>query len=407
MKLNRKFIFLSAAFGGTFLFFFWRVYKSSDRKGLRRFVISVKIAGVLTFASFGSTATAKDTEFLPGSDAFTSQSSIGRPTTRTRSFGTETATGAAGSPKPGSGSGSSSSGSNSAGHSPAVPNGRTAPKPIDRPDVVKNKKLKNEEQCPVESISEPSKGPTSELIVKSDHQDQKVIITDRDVKKCMTQRDRNRSDDQKFNERLFKKETAINIKYPDEVYTKKYRGRLSTIYVKKFSDMEQTITIVDNTSGRFQIKSPITPEEYRNLTNKEKVELELTDLRRDPQIGIMNPKSLKEANTMKRAKEQGLVDDYRRPKLHLGESDVDFVGSNISYELKAVTQTKHKSYQDSANDIVNNIRDSAENMKVRQTLPYYLIDLGDLPDSLKCNMAQTLQEQLESINHLEHFQFVY
>ena len=41
---------------------------------------------------------------------------------------------------------------------------------------------------------------------------------------------------------------------------------------------------------------------------------------------------------MKRAKEQGLVDDYRRPKLHLGESDVDFVGSNISYELKAVTQ---------------------------------------------------------------------
>ena len=66
--------------------------------------------------------------------------------------------------------------------------------------------------------------------------------------------------------------------------------------------MEQTITIVDNTSGRFKIKSPITPEEYRNLTNKEKVELELTDLRRDPQTGVRNVKSVKEANTMKRAK---------------------------------------------------------------------------------------------------------
>ena len=95
------------------------------------------------------------------------------------------------------------------------------------------------------------------------------------------------------------------------------------------------------------------------------MELELTDLRRDPQTGIMNPKSIKEANTLK--------SNYRRPKLHLGESDVVFVGSNISYELKVVTQTKHKSYQDSANDIVNNIRDSAENMKVRPTLPYYLI----------------------------------
>lgn len=104
---------------------------------------SLKIAGVLAFASFGSTATAKDTGFLPGSDAFTSQSSIGRPTTHTRSFITETATGAAGSPKPGSGSSSSSSGSNSAGYSTSVSNGRTVPKPIDRPDVFKKKKSFN------------------------------------------------------------------------------------------------------------------------------------------------------------------------------------------------------------------------------------------------------------------------
>jgi len=47
MKLNRKFIFLSAAFSITFLVFIWSVFKSSDLKGLKRFLISVQIASVL------------------------------------------------------------------------------------------------------------------------------------------------------------------------------------------------------------------------------------------------------------------------------------------------------------------------------------------------------------------------
>ena len=385
-----------------------RVYKSSDRKGLKRFLVSVKIAGVLTFASFGSTAIAKDTGFLPGSDAFTSQPSIGRPTTHTRSFGTETATGAAGSPKPGSGSGSSSSGSNSAGHSSAVPNGRTAPKPIDRPDVFKKKKSFNEEQCPV---GETSRGPTSEMIISSQHQDRKVIITDRDVKKFMTPEDRKRFDDQIFNENTYKNEIGIRVKYPDEVYTKNYQGKLSTIYLEKLKtgDIEATVAIVDNKSGRLKLSSTITAEEYQNLINKKNVDLELTDLRRDPQTDVRNAKSVKEANTMERAKEQGLVDSYRRPKLYLGETDVDFVNLNGSkkYELKAVTQNERKSYQDSAKDIIKNIQNQAEKMKVGETLPDYLIDLEGVPDSLKWNIAQNIQDQLQSINNLDELNFVY
>ena len=49
---------------------------------------------------------------------------------------------------------------------------------------------------------------------------------------------------------------------------------------------------------------------------------------------------------MERAKEQGLVESYRRPKIYLGETDVDFVNLNSSkkYELKAVTQNERKSY---------------------------------------------------------------
>ena len=407
MKLNRKFIFLSAAFGGTFVFFFWRAYKSSDRKGLKRFLVSVKIAGLLTFASFGSTATAKDTGFLPGSDAFTSQPSIVRPTTHSRSFGTETATGAAGSPKPGSGSGSSSSGSNSAGHSPAVPNGRMAPKPIDRPDVFEKKKSFNEEQCPV---GEMSRGPTSEMIISSQHQDRKVIITDRDVKKFMTPEDRKRFDDQIFNEKIYKNEIGIRVKYPDEVYTKNYQGKLSTIYLEKSktAEMEAIVAIVDNKSGRLKLSSTITAEEYQNLININ-VDLELTDLRRDPQTGVRNVKSVKEANTMERAKEQGLVESYRRPKVYLGETDVDFVNLNGSkkYELKAVTQNERKSYQDSAKDIIKNIQNQAEKMKVGETLPDYLIDLEGVPDSLKWNIAQNIQDQLQSIKNLDEFNFIY
>ena len=135
------------------------------------------------------------------------------------------------------------------------------------------------------------------------------------------------------------------------------------------------------------------------------MDLELTDLRRDPQTGVTNAKSVKEANTMERAKEQGLVDNYRRPKMYLGESDADFVNSNGSkkYELKA----ERKSYQDSSKDIIKNIQNKAKKTKVGDTLPDYFIDLEGVPDSLKWNIAQNIQDQLQSINNLNELNFVY
>lgn len=139
------------------------------------------------------------------------------------------------------------------------------------------------------------------------------------------------------------------------------------------------------------------------------MDLELTDLRRDSQTGVRNTKSVKEANTIERAKEQRLVDSYRRPKVYQGETDVDFVNLDGSkkYELKSVTQNEHKSYQDSAKDIIKNIQNRAEKMKVGETLPDYLIDLEGVPDSLKWNIAQNIQDQLQSINNLDELNFVY
>lgn len=167
------------------------------------FVIFSIISGTLLFKS---AANAND-DFLPGVSGLTPQTPIVRPT-RPESLGTKTATGVGGSPKPGSGSGSSSS-----NYCPAISKERTAPKLIDRNYVPKKK----EKQC---SVGEMSKGPTSEMVISSEHLDRKVIITNKDVKKFMTQEDRKRFDDQMFNEKIYKNEVGIMIKSPDKVYKK-------------------------------------------------------------------------------------------------------------------------------------------------------------------------------------------
>ena len=147
--------------------------------------------------------------------------------------GSQTTTGIEGS-NPGSGSGGSSSSAPSSGNldgsCPLNPTPKVAPEV--NPFTPQEKKKKNH-QCPVDSIGEPSKGPSSEMIINSNHQDQIVIITDRDVKKFMTPEDRKRFDDQIFNENIYKNEIGIRVKYPDEVYTKNYQGKLSTIYLTR------------------------------------------------------------------------------------------------------------------------------------------------------------------------------
>lgn len=40
---------------------------------------------------------------------------------------------------------------------------------------------------PRNSFEEPSKKPSSEMVIKSDYQDTNVVVTDKDVKKSMTE----------------------------------------------------------------------------------------------------------------------------------------------------------------------------------------------------------------------------
>jgi hypothetical protein len=81
---------------------------------------------------------------------------------------------------------------------------------------------------------------------------------------------------------------------PDEVYIQNYEGKPSTIYVQKSKteNSEAKVAIVNNQSGRLKLNSLITPEEYVELTNPKNTDLELRDLRRDPQTGVMNEKSI-------------------------------------------------------------------------------------------------------------------
>ena len=112
-----------------------------------------------------------------------------------------------------------------------------------------------------------SKGPTNEMVIRSEHQDRKVIITNEDVKKFMTQEDRKRFDDQMFNEKIYENEVGMMIKSSDEIYKKLYEGKPCTIYLKNGST-EVRVAIVEDKSSRLKLSSPITAEECQNLTNE-------------------------------------------------------------------------------------------------------------------------------------------
>jgi hypothetical protein len=97
MRLSRKSIFLSGVFVVTLRGFFWPTYKSSNLKGLRRFVVSFKIALIPIFGSL-LPAGAKDSGFLPGTEAFTPPPSKPAPNNQGH-FGSKTTSSSSGAPK--------------------------------------------------------------------------------------------------------------------------------------------------------------------------------------------------------------------------------------------------------------------------------------------------------------------
>ena len=135
---------------------------------------------------------------------------------------------------------------------------------------------------------------------------QKVIITDRDVKKFMTPEDRiipkDRLDQtQKINERFKRAEIGMRIANPEKVFGKVYRGKECKIFVTVDDDGTVRSAILNTKSGRLLIDTKLTDKEYASLQDDTSSRFDLTDLRRDVQTDVMNQKSLNEYDSMTRA----------------------------------------------------------------------------------------------------------
>ena len=61
------------------------------------------------------------------------------------------------------------------------------------------------------------KQPSQPLSVKSNHQNDNVIVTKKDVRKWIIQKDRQKTSNQQVNERLFEKKLINTIENPEEV----------------------------------------------------------------------------------------------------------------------------------------------------------------------------------------------
>ena len=90
------------------------------------------------------------------------------------------------------------------------------------------------------------------------------------------------------------------------------------VYIKDIETNDATqkklALIADTENGRAYLGSRLTEQKYSNF--KKTGEINLSDLRRDPQTLAMNQKSIQEAEALNRAKDEGCLTgftDIRRP----------------------------------------------------------------------------------------------
>lgn len=169
----------------------------------------------------------------------------------------------------------------------------------------------------------------SEYYMESQGQEKDTLVTQKDLKKWITDKDREISSNQKQNEKVFRGKVEKSLKSPDEVIPAK-DTHTDDSDCKVFTikdDGEIFATVVDTDSSRATVVTPLTKSEYQNL--KETRKLELTDLSRDTEKRVPTIKGQLEAQTLEKTIDQNLVSDYdnfRRP-LNGKESKADFLAT--------------------------------------------------------------------------------
>lgn len=255
------------------------------------------------------------------------------------------------------------------------------------------------------------------LRIKSEHQQTDVLITQKDVKKWMTPEQRKETSNQKINEQRVKDKYLDTVKKPDEVLDGIHIHREQKnckVYIQdiKTSDgtQKKLAVIADIETGRAYLGSTLTEQEYSNL--KKTGEIDLSDLRRDPQTLVMNQKSIQEAEVLSRAKDEGCLTEFtdiRRP-YNVSESSSDFVckdsmGSQINLELKAIDGSGRRPLNRQTQDINQHIK-SLFNGADDPTKFLIICDISDAPTFLQETIMKNITQGFDS-NQLKNINFVF
>jgi len=262
---------------------------------------------------------------------------------------------------------------------------------------------------------ETSNEPINNLHITTVSGDKRIVevsMKASDVKRSMRFEDYEAylTDDFRYAQNGKVSEIASHVQNPDSIHKKSYRGKDCDIYFYN-KDKEPFATIVDRSNRKLVLDTPINSFEKNQLLDDTITEWNLdSDLRRDPQTGCMNKKSVNEAKIIKRAREIGVFDpddELRRPRLWQGEQDTDVVkvmkNNSMSsdqesepnpllkkYEIKSIGEYSNKTSQSSAKDVASKIRDNVE----KKPDLAYLIGTETVPNFLLQDTKTYLEERL-------------
>ena len=207
------------------------------------------------------------------------------------------------------------------------------------------------------------------------------------------------------------------VKKPDEVLDGIHIHREQKnckVYIKDIETSDGTqkklALIADTETGRAYLGSTLTEQEYSNF--KKTGEIDLSDLRRDPQTLVMNQKSIQEAEALSRAKDEGCLTEFtdiRRP-YNVSESLADFVGkdsmgSKINFDIKAIDGSGRRPLNRQTQDINQNIKDLFD--RADDPTKFQIIcDISSAPTFLQETIIKNITQGFDS-NQLKNINFLF
>ena len=243
------------------------------------------------------------------------------------------------------------------------------------------------------------------------------MITKKDIGKWITPEERKQTSNQNINEQKVEDKLAATVKNPDEVLDSIHihcEQKTCKVYIQdvETSDgtQEKLALIADAETGRSYLGSILTEQEYSNL--KKTGEIDLSDVKRDPQTLAMNQKSIQEAEVLSRAKDEGFLAEFsniRRP-YNVSESVADFVGtdcmgSKVDIDIKEIDGSGRRPLDRQTQDINANIKDLFDGADDPTKLQI-IYDISAAPTFLQRTIIKNITHGFDS-NQLDNINFLF